>query len=102
MIKIRAVRNEAKELLGFNVSGHANAAPYGQDIVCAAIAVLAQTAVFGLERHLRREIDLDTADGKLDFIILGEPDVLTAAILETAFLGMTEVAKKYPKFVWIS
>jgi hypothetical protein len=29
--------------------GHANAAPHGQDIVCAAVSAILQTAALGLE-----------------------------------------------------
>jgi uncharacterized protein YsxB (DUF464 family) len=101
MIKVKTFRNSSNLLLGFAISGHANAAPHGQDIICAAVSILAQTAVFGLERHLRREISLDMAHGKLAFELSGNPDELTNAVLETALLGLKEIAKEYPKRVRI-
>lgn len=101
MIKIKTFRNSESLLLGFVVTGHANAAPHGQDIICAAVSVLAQTAVFGLERHLKREISLDISHGKLCLELSGNPDELTSAVLETALLGLQGIAGEYPNRVRI-
>jgi hypothetical protein len=101
MIKIKTFRNSKHMLLGFVIDGHANAAPHGQDIICAAVSVLAQTAVFGLERHLKREISLEIVHGKLCLELSGNPDELTSAVLETALLGFEGIAQQYPKRVRI-
>jgi uncharacterized protein YsxB (DUF464 family) len=101
MIKIKTFRNSESVLLGFVITGHANAAPHGKDIICAAVSILAQTAVFGLERHLKRDISLDIAEGKLSVELSGDPDELTSAVLETAVLGLKAIAEQYPKRVRI-
>lgn len=101
MIKIKTFRNSGNMLLGFVSTGHANAAPHGKDIICAAVSILAQTAVYGLERHLKREISLDIAEGKLSLELTGKPDELTNAVLETALLGFKAIAEQYPKRVRI-
>lgn len=48
------------DTMKIEISGHANYAPKGQDIVCAAISAIAETAVLGLKgvaetypRHVR-------------------------------------------------
>ena len=38
MISVKILRNSASRIVGFEVSGHANYAEYGQDIVCAAVS----------------------------------------------------------------
>ena len=35
---------------GFIVKGHADYAPYGEDIICSAVSAIVQTAQMGLER----------------------------------------------------
>lgn len=35
--------------ISIDIKGHAGYAPHGQDIVCAAISAIAQTAVLGIE-----------------------------------------------------
>lgn len=87
---------------GFDVSGHANTAPHGQDIVCAAVAALTQTAALGLECHLQRSFKLDIASGRLNLMLEGLPDQLTGAILETMLLGLLEIEKIHPQVIRIS
>ncbi|MDR3589308.1 MAG: ribosomal-processing cysteine protease Prp [Negativicutes bacterium] len=93
MINIQVYRNSAGEITGFAVNGHAGTAPHGQDIVCAGVAALTQTAVLGLERQLKREFTLDIAEGKLILELKKPPDALTEAVLATMLLGLTEIAK---------
>ena len=103
MITITLVRDNNKAITGFSVSGHAKTARCGQDIVCAGVSALVQAAVMGIERHLERDIDLtkDAAKGLVIMRLTGQPDSLTDAVLETMLLGLTEIARLYPKSVRI-
>jgi uncharacterized protein YsxB (DUF464 family) len=47
MIKVRVDMGSGD--LTIDVKGHAGYAPHGQDIVCAAVSAIVQTAVLGLE-----------------------------------------------------
>lgn len=102
MIKVQIFRNAEGAITGFSVTGHANAGPHGQDIVCAAVSVLAQTAVLGLEGHLRREFKVEQVSGKLNFELIDRPDELSGAILETMVIGLTDIAQNYPQSVRIA
>ncbi|MBP2644666.1 MAG: hypothetical protein H6Q75_106 [Firmicutes bacterium] len=102
MIKVKIYRNSSGTITGFSVNGHANTAPHGQDIVCAGVAALTQTAVLGLERHLNRQFRLDFAEGKLVIELTDAPDALTDAVLETMLLGLMEIAQISPNGVRIS
>lgn len=101
MIKIKVIRNPERQLLGLAVIGHAGFEESGADIVCAAVSILVQTAVYGLERYLDRDIKLDMAHGKLIFSLKGDPDELTEAILQTTLLGLRRIAGLYPQRVQI-
>lgn len=102
MVRIDIFRDAAGNIAGFAVNGHADTAPHGQDIVCAGVAALAQTAVLGLERHLGRDFDLDIGPGKLVLKLKGAADASTGAILETMLLGLAEIAKQSPHSVRVS
>ena len=102
MITVTLVRDNKKAITGFTISGHAKTAPHGQDIVCAGVSTLAQSAIMGIERHLGRDIDLGQDTDGLTMSLIGQPDSLTGAILETMLLGLTEIAKLYPKSVRIT
>lgn len=86
---------------GFSVTGHANTAPHGSDIVCAGVSALTQTALLGLGKHLKRDIDYKANAGDLFLNLKDEPDELTDAVLKTMRLGLNEIAKLYPKIVKI-
>lgn len=102
MITVTIVRDNNRAITGFAVSGHAKTAPHGQDIVCAGVSALVQSAIMGIERHLGREFELGQDDGGLTMRLAGSADSLTDAILETMLLGLTEIAKRYPKNVQIN
>ncbi len=101
MIKIEIVRNSDQAMVGFKVTGHANTAPHGHDIVCAGISALTQTAVLGLDRQLKKKIQLKIASGNLKMDLLDNPDALTNAVLETMLIGLTEIGKTNPQSVRI-
>lgn len=99
MIQATIERDPNGRITGFFLKGHAEAAAYGKDIVCAAVSALAQTAVMGIERHLGRAITLKIADGLLDCRLKEAPDDLTEAILETMVMGLREIALQKRKYV---
>ena len=101
MIKIKIVRNSDQNIVEFGVTGHANMGPHGQDIVCAGVSALTQTAVLGLDRHLGTKIHLNIASGNLKMSLLDNPDPLTNAVLETMLIGLTEIAESNPQSVRI-
>lgn len=102
MVRVEIYRDKTGAITGFSVTGHANTAPHGQDIVCAAVAALTQTAVLGIKEHLGRDIDLDVASGKLVLDLAAPPDALTGAVLETMLLGLAEIVKISPHSVRIA
>lgn len=101
MLTVTLIRDNNQAITGFMVNGHAHAAPHGQDIVCAGVSALTQSAIMGIERHLRREIDLVQDRSGLTVALSSQPDSLTAAVFETMLLGLNEIAKLYPKSVRI-
>jgi uncharacterized protein YsxB (DUF464 family) len=101
MITVTIIRDYNKAITGFVISGHARTAPHGMDIVCAGVSALSQSAIMGIERHLGREIDLMQNNDGLTMNLIGQPDSRTEAILETMLLGLTEIAKLYPRSVRI-
>ncbi|SMC83010.1 ribosomal-processing cysteine protease Prp [Sporomusa malonica] len=101
MITVTLVRDNNQAITGFKVSGHAQAGPHGQDIVCAGVSTLVQASIMGIERYLKREINLVQDGGGIKMELACQPDSLTGAVLETMLLGLTEIAKLYPKSVRI-
>lgn len=101
MIKVKIFRNSTGKINGFKVTGHADMAPHGH-IVCAGVSALTQTAILGVAKHLRREVEYVVKSGNLILNLLSEPDELTDAIFETMLLGLVEIEKINSKNIKIS
>lgn len=102
MIKVEVFKQAEGKISGFSVSGHSGTAARGQDIVCAGVSSLAQTALLGIGKYLHREVDYKVASGKLSMRLKGAPDDLTEAVLQTMLLGLQEIEKISPEAVRIN
>ncbi|WP_127147838.1 ribosomal-processing cysteine protease Prp [Veillonella sp. VA139] len=102
MTHIDVKRNGVGQIIECHFQGHAGAAPYGEDIVCAAISMLSQTSILGLHEVAQQAMEYQMEDGELH-ILLSEPiNESGQAILETMLLGIKNVADQYSDFVRVS
>ena len=105
MIGIYIVRNNNGKIDGFEVSGHSGYANKGEDIVCAAVSAIVQTAVMGIYDVISIDIIYTQRDGYAKFEL---PSELTLeqkraahVILETMFVGLKSIEMQYGSFVFI-
>ena len=102
MTHIDVKRNVEGHIVECHFRGHAEAGPYGEDIVCAAISMLSQTSLLGLHEVAQQSMEYRIEDGELD-ILLSEPITERGqTILETMLLGIKNVANQYSDFVRVS
>ena len=73
------------------VTGHANTAPYGSDIVCAAVSVLTQTLIEGLKNIAYMSLYERVAPGNV-CIEWQEITDTGKALIDTWYLGMISIA----------
>lgn len=97
MITIALQRDEQQRYSGFRISGHAESADEGYDLVCAAVSVLAQTAFLGL-CHYGKKPAYEQREGYFS-IRLAERNETTQVILETMVLGLEEIVRQYGQYV---
>ena len=102
MIRIEIFQNRDGKISGYEVTGHSGTAARGEDIICAGVSALAQSALWGIGEHLHREVDYEVASGKLSMRLKGVPDDLTEAVLQPMLYGMREIEKLSPKAVRIN
>jgi uncharacterized protein YsxB (DUF464 family) len=104
MIDVKLYRTREGKIREFRIEGHAGMAEKGQDIVCAAVSILTQAAVLGLNRHLGIEPTVHRQDGYLT-CRLAEREIIqmesVQAILETMAIGLQEIAEQFPNYVRI-
>ena len=101
MVTVTLTRNQTSKITAAAVTGHADYAPHGEDIVCAAVSVLTQTALLGLLRYAAHPVQYQMKSGLLSLQLAKEPTPVTDTILETMALGLEEIARSYPDRVQI-
>ena len=87
--------------VGFELTGHADAGAYGEDIVCAGISAITETALLGItdvlkldaawtheSGHMRCELSRETA---------GEDLMKAAIVFNTMIAGLSSLQQAYPK-----
>lgn len=97
MIKVNLTYDD-DQLVAFQMTGHADAGPYGQDIVCSAASVLAINTVNCLERiaGIHPQITADTDNGGLMKVTVNGPLPEKAATIMAVFdQGIRDVAQSY-------
>lgn len=105
MVKIEITRNKAKNISSFKLTGHAGFAKSGEDIVCSAVSVLAQTTVQGLKMVADIDVKYNISEGFLSCDVPTElsekQQLMSMAILETMYVGLKNIEQSYKKYICI-
>lgn len=93
--------NISVSLNRIHVSGHANTAPKGFDIVCAAVSALTFTLIQGLKAIALMELCEKVEPGNvcIEWQILNDTG---KALVDTWFLGICRVAEEYGEIKFIN
>ncbi len=78
-----------------HVSGHANTAPYGSDIVCAAVSAITLTLIKGLKEIACMGLNESAEPGNIciEWQTINDTG---KALIDTWFLGILGIAQEYP------
>ena len=89
VIKVSLTQNR------IHVSGHANTAPYGSDIVCAAVSAITLTLISGLENIAYMSLYESVEPGNIciEWQTINDTG---KALIDTWFLGILGIAEQYP------
>ena len=94
MIKVKVEKDK------ITITGHANYADYGSDIVCAAVSATVMTSIEGISIIDNEVIDIKQEKDKLDIIINKHVDI-TDKLIENMLNCLNEIANQYPKNIKI-
>lgn len=104
MIEI-TINYQGEQITSFEVKGHAGYADEGQDIYCAGISAITQTALVGLGKHLSVPPGYQVEKGWLSVQLA---DSLTAEdmekaqiILSTMEAGLLSLQETYKKYIQV-
>ena len=85
---------------GITVSGHANYAEAGKDIVCAGVTALVQTLVKSAHDLTEDKITCEISPGRADirYRDMSEAGML---LVDSFFIGICQIAEEFPDHVRI-
>ena len=87
--------------VGFELTGHADAGAYGEDVVCAGISAIAETALLGITDVLKLDAAWTREEGDLRCELsretAGEELMKAAIVFNTMIAGLTSLQQGYPK-----
>ena len=89
-------------LVGFEAKGHSGYAEAGEDIVCAAVSAVMQTAVIGITDLVKCPAAFEMKDGELYLMLdrsVEDPEWQQALILGTMLLGLSSIQEEYSDYL---
>ena len=104
MLDVTFYRDSRDRLSSIFATGHAEFAEHGEDIVCAAVSAILQSARLGLESYARIPLDVRQESGtmRLHWPESTRDDQAVAAIAGSAERGVESIAAQYPEHVKFS
>lgn len=96
-------KRDGGRIAGFEACGHTGFAESGNDIVCAAVSVLTESAVIGITEYLHQDCALDISEGHIYCML--PADISENAwreaeiILETMAMGLKSLAGTYGDYI---
>ena len=100
MVRVTVLREQGTPV-GFELNGHANEGAYGEDIVCAGISAITETALLGITDVLKFDVVPTHEEGHMYCILPKDTsleDMEKAAIVfNTMIAGLTSLQQGYPK-----
>ena len=102
-MKAAVYRDPKGDIIGFQISGHSDYNPDGEDILCAAVSVLVINCINSIERFTEDETDIlavNEEEGFFHFRLktLSEGSRL---LLNSLVLGLQSLEESYGKFIQI-
>ena len=90
MITVQIERNEERHINSFEMSGHADFGPHGQDLVCAGASAITFGAINAVAKlcQVKPDIDMEDDGGFLRCTIPAGIDVQTYEKVQLLFEGM--------------
>jgi hypothetical protein len=103
MLKAAVYRDSSKNIVGFQISGHADYSEAGSDIVCAAVSALAENTVNAIETFTGDEVDIEAVNEEEGFLHFRLKTVSeeSGLLLRALVLGLQNIEKSYGQFVQI-
>lgn len=102
MIKITVRYSSTGEFISLISKGHANYAPSGEDIICAAVSAIILGGINALKDDNNYELKTDEVEGIIELYNIGKMSQHDNIVIETMVSQISAISRDNPKFVKLS
>ncbi len=99
MVKVE-IQYKGKGLSYVHVKGHANTAPHGQDLVCAAVSAIVIGGMNAIE-NIDEDFTYEMEEGDIKITSNGAISEHDETVLETVILQLKTIQASYPEAIAI-
>lgn len=99
MVKVKIVKEEDL-IKSLNISGHAKAAEYGKDLVCAGVSCISIGLANALNKLAQNSCAIDISENLVSIKVLNS-DVSIQTILQTGIIQLQTIEEQFPKNIKI-
>lgn len=101
MIRASFKRDDSGRIVSFAMTGHSGYATKGQDIICAGVSAVAQTAIGSLQELAGMNPDYNLEDGYIACRVMypenAELALIGASLMESVRIGCMQIQDSYGK-----
>ncbi|WP_105617956.1 ribosomal-processing cysteine protease Prp [Vallitalea okinawensis] len=104
MIHVKFYQTQ-EEIIGVEVSGHAEYAEYGQDIVCAAVSALVFNSINSVDEFTDDSYELENNEqtGYINFLLKENISLESKLLIKSLHLGLIGISAEYgEKYIKVS
>ena len=98
MIKVKRINSSSNQLIGLEISGHANSEEYGKDLICAGVSSIVIGGFNALNKNEIQEIILEEGYAK---VILKDNANVSNEVLKVIDIQLQTIEESYPKYIKI-
>ena len=98
MIQVAIIRKQQRYQM-MKVTGQANSAPYGEDLVCAAVSAVITGGINALDL---KTVKVKNTEGLSDLQILDLKHESNQSVYRVMHIQLQTIANDYPKFIRIN
>ena len=100
-MEVRFYKDRKGTVYGFQVSGHSEFAPDGNDILCSAVSALTITAVNAIETFTKDPVDTEAMNEEEGFLhfTLKKVSKESKLLLDALMLGLKDIEKSYERYL---
>ncbi|MEN9819537.1 MAG: hypothetical protein RL379_315 [Bacillota bacterium] len=97
MIQVNIIRSNERYRM-MKVTGHANSAPYGEDLVCAAVSAV---MTGGMNALNLKAVKVKNIEGLSEIQVTNPQDQANQSVIHVLAIQLQTIANDYPKYIRI-